>query len=127
MSLGPEASITDESTTPTADAAAERDTGEKAIAGRSLRQIAWRRLQEGQGGDRRRHRRHLAVVIAILAPLLIKWLGHPIDEYHSDKVDPTLEPPIGHLGGITQDFLSASSRSTAGTCSAGSSTARRPR
>ena len=47
MSLGPEASITDESTTPVADAAGERDGGEKAIAGRSLKQIAWRVYAQG--------------------------------------------------------------------------------
>ena len=46
MSLGPEASISDEITTPTDDPAAERTAGEAAIAGRSLRQIAWRRFKK---------------------------------------------------------------------------------
>jgi len=104
MSLGPETSLHDEST-PIADAARERDTSEKAIAGRSLKQIAWRRLKRDRVAVGGGIVILVLIVLAILAPLLIKLLGHPFDEYHNDKVDPTLSLPIGKLGGISKDFL----------------------
>jgi peptide/nickel transport system permease protein len=105
MSLGPEASITDESTTPTADAAAERSVDEKAIAGRSLRQIAWRRLKRDRVAIAGGIVVILLILVAIIAPLLTRWFGHPIDEYHNDRVDQTLSTPIGRFGGISKDFL----------------------
>ncbi|GAA2643815.1 ABC transporter permease [Paractinoplanes durhamensis] len=104
MSLGPETSLHDEST-PTADAAQERDTSEKAIAGRSLKQIAWRRLKKDRVAVGGGIVILVLIAIAILAPLLIKLLGHPFDEYHNDKIDPTLSLPLGKLGGISKDFL----------------------
>src|SRR3954452_9752434 len=104
MSLGPEASISDEITTPTDDPAVERGAGE-AIAGRSLRQIAWRRLKKDRvalGGG-------IVILIlifmAFIAPLLIKWFGHPYDELHGDAVDHTLGLPLGRLGGISKEFI----------------------
>jgi peptide/nickel transport system permease protein len=105
MSLGPEASISDESTPPTADPAAERSVGEKAIAGRSLKQIAWRRLKKDRVAVGGAIVIIVLIVIAIIAPLLIKLLGHPFDEYHNDTIDPTLGTPIGKLGGISKDYI----------------------
>jgi peptide/nickel transport system permease protein len=105
MSLGPEASISDESTAPVADAAGERDGSEKAIAGRSLRQIAWRRLKRDKVAMAGGIVVILLIVVALLAPLLSKWFGHPIDEYHIDQIDPTLSTPIHPFGGITRHFL----------------------
>jgi len=104
MSLGPETSLHDE-TTLTADAAQERSTGEKAVAGRSLKQIAWRRLKKDRVAVGGGIVILVLIVIAILAPLLIKLLGHPYDEYHNDKIDATLSLPIGKLGGISKDFI----------------------
>ncbi|MBU2663344.1 ABC transporter permease [Actinoplanes bogorensis] len=103
MSLGPEASITDESTAPTADAA-ERP-GEKAIAGRSLKQIAWRRLKKDKVAIAGACVVIFLILVAVLAPLLIKWFGHPFDEPHIDQLDPTLSTPLGKLGGISREFL----------------------
>jgi peptide/nickel transport system permease protein len=105
MSLGPEASISDESTTPTADAADVRIPGEKVIAGRSLKQIAWRRLKRDKVAIGGACVVIFLIVIAILAPVLTKWWGHPIDEYHIDQIDPTLSTPLGKFGGISKDFL----------------------
>ncbi|WP_412737938.1 ABC transporter permease [Krasilnikovia sp. MM14-A1259] len=101
MSIGPEA--TTEQLMPSDGAA--REPGEKAIAGRSLKQIAWRRLKKDKvamaGG--------VVVVfltfIAVIAPLLTRWFGHPIDEFHIDKIDPTFGTPIGGWGGVSKDFL----------------------
>jgi peptide/nickel transport system permease protein len=105
MSLGPEASISDETSTPTADAAEERSSGEKAIAGRSLRQIAWRRLKKDRVAVGGGIVVIVLILLAILAPLLTKWFGHPIDEYHIDQIDPTLSTPKGAWGGISRHFL----------------------
>src|ERR1043166_3788362 len=105
MSLGPEASISDETSTPIADAAQERNAGEKAIAGRSLKQIAWRRLKKDRVAVGGGIVIIVLIVMAIIAPLLIKLLGHPYDEYHNEKIAPTLGLPLGHLGGISKDFI----------------------
>jgi peptide/nickel transport system permease protein len=105
MSLGPEASITDESTTPTIDAADERSAGEKAIAGRSLRQIAWRRLKKDKVAMAGGCVVLLLIALAILAPVLTRLWGYPIDEFHIDQIDPTLSTPLKPLGGISKDFL----------------------
>jgi peptide/nickel transport system permease protein len=105
MSLGPEASITDESTTPAADAAVERDSGERAITGRSLRQIAWRRLKRDRVAMAGGIVVVFLIVVAILAPLLTRWFGHPFGEYHIDQIDPTLSTPKGKFGGISKDFI----------------------
>jgi peptide/nickel transport system permease protein len=105
MSLGPEASITDETTTPVADAAAERDTGEKAIVGRSLRQIAWRRLKKDKVAIAGAIVVIILIILAILAPVLSKVFGHPLDEYHIDKIDTAIGTPLGKFGGISTHFL----------------------
>src|SRR3954452_10584847 len=104
MSLGPEASISDEAA-PTADAAQERNVGEKAIAGRSLKQIAWRRLKRDRVALAGGIVIIILIFIAIIAPLLMKLLGHPFDEYHGDQVDPPLGTPLGKLGGISRNFI----------------------
>ena len=105
MSLGPEASITDETSTPVADAADERNSGEQAIAGRSLKQIAWRRLKKDKVAIAGGIVVILLIVVAILAPLLTKLWGHPIDEYHIDQIDPTFSTPLKPFGGISKDFI----------------------
>jgi peptide/nickel transport system permease protein len=104
MSLGPEASIKDESTAPAADAADDRGD-EKAIAGRSLKQIAWRRLKRDKVAIAGGIVVIFLIVVAILAPVLSKWFGHPIDEYHIDQIDPTFSTPVGKFGGISREFL----------------------
>ncbi|MEV4351917.1 ABC transporter permease [Actinoplanes sp. NPDC049596] len=105
MSLGPEASVTDEQTPPTADAADR--PGEQAIAGRSLKQIAWRRLKKDKVAIAGACVVIFLILVALLAPLLIKWFGHPIDEYHQDALDLQTGTglPKGALGGISWDYL----------------------
>ena len=110
MSLGPEAPISDETTTPIADAADVRGADmlgidEKAIAGRSLRQIAWRRLKRDKVAMTGGLVVVVLIVLAILAPVLTALFGHPIDEFHNAQIDPTIGTPIGRFGGISKDFL----------------------
>jgi peptide/nickel transport system permease protein len=104
MSIGPEASITDERSAPTDDAAVERGVGE-AIAGRSLKQIAWRRLKRDKVAMGGAVVVILLVLLAILAPVLARIWGHPINEFHNDQIDPTFSTPIGSFGGISKDYI----------------------
>jgi peptide/nickel transport system permease protein len=78
--------------------------GEKAIQGRSLSQIAWGRL--------RRDKVALAgglfivflIVIAILAPLIVKITGGPPNEFHQDLMNPAIpDLPAGSFGGMSWD------------------------
>ena len=66
----------------------------------------------------------LLILVAIFAPLIVKLLGHPPNEFHQDLIDPHARLPNGdvrrHQRGLP---ARASSRSTAATSSAGSSTA----
>ena len=105
MSIGPEASITDERSAPTDDPADVRDSGEKAIAGRSLRQIAWRRLKRDKVAMAGAIVVIFFVLLALLAPVLTRLWGHPINEFHNETIDPTIGTPIGKFGGISREFL----------------------
>jgi peptide/nickel transport system permease protein len=86
------------SATRPADAAL--GAAEKDIEGRSLSQIAWRRL--------RRDKVALAggvfivflVLVAIFAPLIVKITGGDPNVYHADLVDPAIGP-YGTFGGIS--------------------------
>jgi peptide/nickel transport system permease protein len=75
------------------------------IRGRSLGQIAWMRLKRDKialiGGIVI----VLLILVAIFAPLLVSWLGHPPAEWHREKIDPAIQAPIGSFGGISWDFL----------------------
>jgi peptide/nickel transport system permease protein len=104
MVLGPEASISD-GTAPGADPAGGGLVAEKAIAGRSLKQIAWRRLKRDRVAIAGAITVIVLIVVAFAAPLLVRWFGHPIDEYHIERIDPTIGVPLGSFGGISHDFL----------------------
>ncbi|GAB1695023.1 ABC transporter permease [Krasilnikovia sp. M28-CT-15] len=101
MSIGPEAST--EQLAP-ADGA-ERAPGEQAIAGRSLRQIAWRRLKKDKVALAGGVVVMFLTFIAVIAPLLTRWFGHPIDEFHIGEIDPTFGTPNRPWGGISKDFI----------------------
>ncbi|HEX2706092.1 MAG TPA: ABC transporter permease [Candidatus Lustribacter sp.] len=79
--------------------------GESAIQGRSLSEIAWRRLRR----DRVAIAGGVVVVVlivgAVLAPLVVTLLGHPPDEFHYDQVDASTGLPLHGFGGVSTDFL----------------------
>ena len=105
MSIGPEAAISDDTSAPGADPAVSREPAEKAIAGRSLRQIAWRRLKSDKVAIAGGITVIILIVLAFAAPLLSRWFGHPIDEYHIDQIDPAIGVPVRPWGGISSEFL----------------------
>ena len=94
---------------PGADgAASEADllgTG-PVIEGRSLGQIAWRRLKRDKVAIGGAMFLIFLVVVAICAPLIVKYLGDPPTDFHQDLIDPaTGGLPIGARGGQSWDHL----------------------
>ncbi len=70
---------------------------DKAIEGRSLGQIAWRRLRRDKvamGGG-------IVIVILILIAIFGPYLVANPNTYHSELIDPTYSRPIGPWGGIS--------------------------
>jgi peptide/nickel transport system permease protein/oligopeptide transport system permease protein len=82
--------------------------GRKAIEGRSLSQIAWLRLRRDKVALVGGAVVILLILVAIFEPLLVKWFGHPPNEFHQDLIDPNLggQPKygIGHSG-ISSHYL----------------------
>jgi peptide/nickel transport system permease protein len=76
-----------------------------AIQGRSLSQIAWMRLRRDKVALAGGVIIILLVLMAIFAPLIVKLLGHPPNEFHQDLIDPNLQTPRGAWGGMSWDFL----------------------
>ncbi|GAB3448963.1 ABC transporter permease [Phycicoccus ginsengisoli] len=94
---------------PTGSAPQPEDVlaGETRIEGRSLGQIAWRRLRRDRVAMAGGAVLIFLILVAIFAPLIVKVLGHPPNEFHQDLVDTengTLGAK-GPLGGMSWDFL----------------------
>ena len=87
---------------PSATHAADEQTlaaGDK-IEGRSLSQIAWRRLRRDKIALAGGAFIVVLVLVAIFAPLLVKITGGDPNVYHADLVDPAIGP-YGTFGGIS--------------------------
>ncbi|HET6358669.1 ABC transporter permease [Streptomyces sp.] len=99
------APLHDTSAAETAAVDVAADVPQKAIEGRSPWKIAWIRLKRDKVALVGGFVVLLLVVVAIFAPLIVSWLGHPPEELHEDAIDPLLGTPIGDWGGINSDFL----------------------
>jgi peptide/nickel transport system permease protein len=75
------------------------------IEGRSLGQIAWMRLKRDRVAIAGGVVIVLLVLAAAFAPLLVRLLGHPPNEFHQNLIDPTFQRPKGKFGGISWDYL----------------------
>lgn len=75
------------------------------VRSRSLGQIAWGRLRRDRIAIVGAAIILLFVLAAIFAPVLVKYLGHPPNEYHENLIDPTYSRPKGALGGISRHYL----------------------
>jgi len=94
--------------TPQTDALeTEGPDSPKAIEGRSLTQIAWRRLKRDKVAMAGAAVLIFLILVAVFAPLIVKALGHPPDEFHQDLVDTEMGTlgPKGAWGGISWDYL----------------------
>ncbi|MGZ8736654.1 MAG: ABC transporter permease [Nocardioides sp.] len=77
------------------------------IEGRSLGQIAWRRLKRDKIALAGAAFLIFLVLVAIFAPLIVKWLGWPPNEFHPELIDTeggTLLP-LGDFGGMSWEHL----------------------
>ncbi len=86
---------------PTEDfAEAVAAVADNKIQGRSLSQIAWRRLRKDKVALAGGFFIVFIILVAIFAPLIVKITGGDPDAYHASLVDPALGP-YGTFGGIS--------------------------
>jgi peptide/nickel transport system permease protein len=81
--------------------------GMRKVQGRSLGQIAWLRLKRDKVALAGAAVLIFLVLVALFAPLIVRLLGDPPNEFHQDLIDTaggTLTP-IGPLGGMSWDHL----------------------
>jgi len=76
-----------------------------AVHGRSLRQIAWMRLKRDKVAIAGGCVVIFLILVAVFAPVIVHFLGHPPNEFHENLIDPNLQTPIGAAGGISGKFL----------------------
>jgi peptide/nickel transport system permease protein/oligopeptide transport system permease protein len=76
----------------------------RAVEGRSLWRIAWLRLRRDKVAMAGGVVVLLLILMAVVAPLLVRLLGHPPTEFHQNLIDPTLQVPKGRWGGISWEF-----------------------
>ena len=76
------------------------DSGQ-AIQGRSLGQIAWRRLRKDKVSMAGGIVAILIIIVAIFAPLLSSWYGQDPNAQHFDLVDAGTGLPYGANGGMS--------------------------
>jgi ABC-type dipeptide/oligopeptide/nickel transport system permease subunit len=81
------------------------EAGGVAIAGRSLGQIAWARLKRDRVAMAGGFLVIFLILVAIFAPLIVKVLGHPPNDFHQNLIDINTSTPIGKWNGISTDFL----------------------
>jgi peptide/nickel transport system permease protein len=102
LTLPPEAGAEAEAAIPEAVLA-----GAGPTEGRSLGQIAWMRLKRDKVALGGGIFLIFLILVAIFAPLIVKYLGSPPNEFHQELIDTaggTLEP-IGRFGGMSWDHL----------------------
>ncbi|MCO6007790.1 ABC transporter permease [Actinoallomurus purpureus] len=80
--------------------------GVRKIEGRSLGQIALMRLRRDKLAMTGGVVVILLILMAILAPLLTAWFGHPPSQFHQDLIDPNLQRPLHGPwhSGVSADF-----------------------
>lgn len=77
----------------------------RPVEGRSLRRIAWDRLKRDRLALAGGAIVLLLVLVAVFAPLIVGWFGHPPNRYYEDRIEPTFQTPLGSWGGISSHHL----------------------
>lgn len=79
----------------------------RPIEGRSLRQIAWRRLKRDKGAMAGGIVILLLILMAFLAPLIVRLWGYPPNSVHPETLDPATQSPIYQFpfGKFSPDYL----------------------
>ncbi|MFC4564262.1 ABC transporter permease [Nocardiopsis mangrovi] len=73
--------------------------------GRSLGQIAWTRLRQDKIAMIGAGFVVFMALVAVFAPLIVRFLGHPPNEWNLDVIDPILSTASGPWGGMSADHL----------------------
>ncbi|GAA0919641.1 ABC transporter permease [Nonomuraea longicatena] len=94
-----------ESARESAPAAEAAGMDRKAIQGRSLGQIAWMRLKRDKVAMAGLGVIVFLIVVAVFAPLVVKWFGHPPLEFHRDMIDQETQVPKDAWGGMSWEYL----------------------
>jgi peptide/nickel transport system permease protein len=76
----------------------------QAIEGRSLGRIAWTRLKRDKVAIAGACVVIFLILVAVFAPLIVKVLGDPPNDFHQKLIDPNTLAPIGGTG-ISKDHL----------------------
>ena len=108
MTMGPVTSSADQSPVSVEEATSTPPGVEpKKIEGRSLGRIAWTRLKRDRVALGGAVVIVVLILVAIFAGVINKFLGHPQNEFHPEKVDPNLGgiPTPGTWGGMSWSFL----------------------
>jgi peptide/nickel transport system permease protein len=108
MTMGPVTSSADQSVASIEEATSTpAGVSAKAIEGRSLSRIAWTRLKRDRIALAGAGVIVFLVLVAIFAEIINRYLGHPQNEFHPEKVNPNLGgiPEPGTWGGMSWDFL----------------------
>jgi peptide/nickel transport system permease protein len=79
--------------------------GAGSIEGRSLGQIAWRRLKRDRVALAGGGVVLFLILVAVFAPFIVRFLGHPPNEFHYKVINAESQVPIGKYGGVSRDFL----------------------
>jgi len=77
--------------------------GAGKIEGRSLWQISWMRLKRDKIAIAGGAFVVVLILVAVFAPLICKLIGVTPNDFHQPLVDPSLQTPIGKLGGVSWD------------------------
>jgi ABC-type dipeptide/oligopeptide/nickel transport system permease subunit len=92
MAIGPEPLGSDLST-PIGAEPGGPDGSPARIEGRSLRQIAWRRLKRDKAAMAGATVVILLILMAVFAPLIVKVFGHPPNQFDPSAMDPATQAP----------------------------------
>ncbi|GAA1953857.1 ABC transporter permease subunit [Catenulispora subtropica] len=76
-----------------------------AVEGRSLRQIAWRRLRKDKVAMAGGVVALLLILVAVFAPVIVHFFGYDPNQPFDGLVDPSLGTPYGRFGGISSAHL----------------------
>jgi peptide/nickel transport system permease protein len=102
MVVGPGTSVSEQ--VPVGREPAEAAAPGKAIEGRSLGRIAWNRLKRDRVATAGGLIVVFLVLVALFAPVIVRFLGSPPDEFHQDLIDSSTLLPKGGTG-ISGDHL----------------------
>ncbi|TVL94252.1 ABC transporter permease [Streptomyces sp. LX-29] len=77
----------------------------KEIQGRSPGRIAWMRLKRDKVALAGGIIVLFLILVAVFAPLIVSWFGHPPNDWHVDELEAETGLPRGDFGGMSSDYL----------------------